>query len=123
MKKKSIILGIILIIIVIISIFLLTRPKSLGNINFSCTEKTTKTSEITFSGDAGHKLKFSFRSNIERGNLSIILYDSEGNAVYELDKAKSLETFFELDKSDTYVLVAECDNFIGNFKVKVTQKD
>jgi hypothetical protein len=119
MRRKSIIIGIIIVIIAVISIYLLTRPIALGNINQSYSKETTSTSNISFLGTAGDKIKFSFRSNIVSGNLDIILYDSKGNEVYKLDKAKALETFFNLSNSDTYTLTAECSNFIGKFKVKV----
>lgn len=119
MKKKIIITGVIVVIVVVMSIYLINRPKSLGNMNGSYTEQTTKTSTVSFSGEAGNKIKISFRSNIESGNLDVILFDSKGNAVYVLDKASKLETFYNLDHSDTYTLGAECNNFVGKFKVKV----
>jgi len=120
MKKKSIIIGIIVVIVVVVvSIYLLTSPKALGNMNYSYSEQTTKTSDISFLGEAGDRVKFSFRSNIESGDLDIFLYDSEGNEVYKLYRAKELETFFNLSSSDTYTLVADCSNFIGSFSIKV----
>lgn len=119
MKKKSMIIGSIVVIAAVISIYLLTSPEALGSINHSYSEQTTTTSDISFLGEAGDRIKFSFNSNIESGDLDIILYDSEGNEVYKLDKAKELETFFDLSNSDTYTLAAECSNFIGRFKIKV----
>lgn len=53
------------------------------------------------------------------GELDMVLYGSDGSAVYELDRAKALETFFTLDNSDTYTLAAECQDFIGNYKISV----
>ncbi len=55
--------------------------------------ETTITSDISFSAEAGEKIKFSFRSNIVSGDLNMVLYDSAGNEVYILDKAKALEPF------------------------------
>lgn len=80
-------------------------------------------SNISFSGEAGEKIKFSFRSHIESGDLELVLYDSNGNAVYELDQAKALETYFVLEKSDTYTLEAEYKDFIGNYKIVVYKVD
>ena len=59
----------------------------------SYTEQITTASDISFSGEAGERIKFSFRSNIVNGELNMVLYDSAGNAVYTLDEAKALETF------------------------------
>ena len=53
----------------------------------------------------------------------MVLYDSAGNEVYILDKAKALETFFTLNRSDTYTLVAECNSFIGEYKISVYKAD
>ncbi len=81
----------------------------------SYSEQITTTSIISFSGKAGDRIKFSFKSNIISGDLDIVLYDSAGNEVYTLDKAKELETFFTLERSDTYTLAAKCNNFIGQY--------
>lgn len=121
MKKKSIIVGIIVIIAIVISIYFFSQSEVLGNINGSYTNQTTKTSEVSFLGEGGDRIKFSFKSNVESGDLDITLYNSAGKEVYKLDKAKEGETFFTLDNSDTYRLVAECNNFIGKYKIKVSK--
>lgn len=56
---------------------------------------------------------------MESGNLVITLRDSAGNVVYELDDAKKLETFYTLTATDTYMVVAEYEDFMGDFKVEV----
>ena len=56
-------------------------------------------------------------------DLDIILFDSKGNEVYKLAKATELETFFTLDKADTYTVAAECSDFIGGFKIRVYEAD
>ena len=89
----------------------------------SYTEQITTASDISFSGEAGERIKFSFRSNIVNGELNMVLYDSNGNVVYTLDEAKALETFFTLDSSGTYTLAAECKDFIGEYKIKVYKAD
>ena len=82
-----------------------------------------KRQDISFSGEEGERIKFSFRSNIVNGELNMVLYDSAGNAVYTLDEAKALETFYTLDSSGTYTLAAECKDFIGEYKIKVYKAD
>lgn len=49
------------------------------------------------------------------GGLNVVLYDPTGNLIYELDKAKALETYFTFDKTDTYTLKAEYVDFVGNY--------
>ena len=88
MKKRYIIIGIIIVLAVVLSIWLLTRPKELGNIRQAYSKPETSTSNISFSGEAGDRIKFSFASNIKNGDLDIIVYDSKGNDAYKLDRAK-----------------------------------
>ena len=80
---------------------------------------TTSSSDFSFAGQENTRIKFSFESNIESGNLVITLRDSSGNVVYELDDAKKLETFYTLTATDTYMVVAEYEDFMGDFKVAV----
>jgi hypothetical protein len=121
-RKKSVIICVaaaVVLILIAMSIYFITAPKKLGEISRNYSEQTTVTSDISFDGKAGDKIKFSFKSNVKNGDLDIVLYDSENNAVYKLDRAKALETFFTLTALDTYTLAAECSNFIGSFEIIV----
>lgn len=117
--NSIIIIAIIVVIVGTISVYLLTRPKLLGNMSHNCSEQTTATSNISFVGEAGDRIKFSLRSDVENGELIIILYDSAGSEVYMLDKAKELEAFYILSSADTYTLAAEYSSFVGSFNVRV----
>ena len=119
MKKKNIMLFIIVFALVLLILWIFNQPESLGNITQKFNESTTSSANITFSGETNERVKFSFRSNIESGELDIILYDSTGNVVYELDKAKALETYFTFEKTDTYTLKAEYVDFVGAYNVEV----
>ena len=119
MKRKNIVICIVVAIVVLTSVWLLFRPKALGNMSHSYTESTTSSSNFSFSGETGERIKISFASDIKSGDLNIVLYDSNKNIVYELDKAKELVTYYTFSNSDTYVLTAEYTNFVGNFKVEV----
>ncbi|MBQ6888664.1 MAG: hypothetical protein IJN54_14255 [Lachnospiraceae bacterium] len=125
MKKKSIIIGISIVIVVLLGTWLMMNHngKVLGSMNQTYTEPTTRTSTISFLGEAGDRIKFSFAADKRHENLDMILYDSEGNAVYELDSADKLVTYFNLDSTDEYTLSAEYRDFIGKFKVKVYKVD
>lgn len=120
MKKRTIVTGIIVIAIIVLSgIYLITRPKVLASMNHSYQEPTTGSSDVTFNAAAGDNIKFSFESDIESGDLDIILYDSQLNAVYQLDHAASLSVPFTVESTDTYTMSAEYRDFIGNFKLTV----
>ena len=113
------IISVIIITIIAFEIWSFSRFKGLGNMTHSYTKPTTSTSDISFCGETGDKIKFSFASDIKNGDLNMVLYDSQGNAVYELEQAKKLETFFVLEYSQTYTLAAEYNDFVGSFRIKV----
>lgn len=123
-KRNYIVIGIVVAVIIVASgIWFFNRPKVLGNINQAYTEPETSTSDISFFGDAGDKIKFYFASNIENGELDITIYDSKGNIVKELDRAKELVDYLFLENSDTYTLEADCVEFVGEFKISVYEAD
>lgn len=119
--KKSIVATILFVIVIVvcISIYWVSRQNILGNIHYACRKPTSNSSDFTFKGKSGDTLKFVFSSNIENGSLNIMLYDSNGTMVYQLDSAKELITYFTLEKSDTYMLISEYIDFIGDFEIKV----
>ena len=122
MKKKCAIIGVIVVIAAIVCILFATRTTVLGSMNLVYAEPTTSISTVSFWGDEGDKIKFSFASEIKSGNLDIVLYDSDGEVVYKLAKADKLETFFVLEHSGSYTLAAEYTDFVGNFKIKVLER-
>lgn len=123
-KRKKIILGVVIVVIAaLLSLWFLTRPEALGNMNHTYKEPTTSISDFSFAAEAGDRIKFSFASEVESGELDMILYDSAGNVVYELDKAGKLETFYTLDYADTYTMTADYTDFAGKFKIKIYKVD
>ncbi len=98
-------------------IYLLAAPKALGNIKYRSTKPTTSASSVSFTGQAGERIRFSLRSTVQKGELHIVLCDSNGKTVYTLDKARELETFTNLPQSDTYTLTTTYTNFIGQYDI------
>lgn len=123
MKKKIFIIAVLVVVIGMIGIYLFTRPKVLGNMSNSSSEQITETFDVSFSGETGDRIRFSLKADITNGNLDMTVYDSAGNEVYVLDSAKELETFLTLERSDTYTLVAECNEFVGKYKISVYKLD
>jgi hypothetical protein len=119
MKKKYIILIILVLAVAagVTGIYLLARPTILGNMSNKYSKQVTTISDISFTGEAGSRIKFVFRSDVVSGNLDMTLYDLAGNAVYTLDNARELVAYFTLERSGTYTLAASCDNFVGMYKV------
>lgn len=120
MKRRNIIIGVIGIVIIVLSgICFITRPNVLASMNHSYSQPETGISNVTFNAMAGDEIKISFESDIENGELDIILYDSQHNAVYQLDHAASLSIPFTVERADTYTMAAEYIDFVGNFKLKI----
>lgn len=124
MKRKclTIVVGIGLAVVAL-AIWLLSRPEILGNINhsFSSSKPASDTSTISFLAEEGDLIRLYFASDIERGDLEIAVYDSAGNLVENLCKAKELVTYLTMDHADTYILAAQYKDFAGNFKVIVSK--
>ena len=121
MKKKYIILIILVFAVTagITGVYWLARPTVLGNMSSRYSEQVTTASDISFTGEAGSRIKFVLQSDVLSGILDMTLYDAAGNAVYTLDNAKELAAYFTLERSGTYTLAASCDNFVGTYKVIV----
>lgn len=123
MKKKYLVIDIgIGIAVAAVAVWLLTRPKVLGNINhsFSSQAPASDTSTITFFAEEKERLRLYFASEIQQGDLDIALYDSAGNLVKNMGKAKELATYLTVDYTGTYTLAAEYEDFAGSFKVVVS---
>lgn len=123
MEKRHIIICAIAVLYIGVGIWLLIRPDALAEINHTYSEPETSVSNVSFSGEAEEKVKISFSSNIENGELDVIIYDSKGNVVKELDRAKRLETFLTLEYTDTYTVEAEYTDFIGSCKIAIYEMD
>ncbi len=121
MQKKYIIFisSVLVVAVGIMGIYLLTRPTVLGSMGQTYLEQVTATSDISFWGEAGNRVKFVFESEVTSGSLDMTLYDVDGNAVYTLDHAKELVSYFTLERSNTYTLAAKCDNFAGTYQIFV----
>ncbi|MDE7390078.1 MAG: hypothetical protein K2M82_03965 [Lachnospiraceae bacterium] len=123
MIRKFLVTAIAVLVVALLYIYFSSSLTSFGNISYMCTSPKTNVSTISFYAEEGDRLKFSFESDIENGDLEITLRDSNGNDMYTLDDAKELVTYFTLDKTDTYELSAEYNDFVGKFKVNVKKAD
>lgn len=121
MKKKAIIIPLIIILAlaVVSAAILITRPKILGNMSNSFSSPKTTTQSFSFSGKECNRIKIAFSSDVKSGELDISIFDSKGNTVKTLDKAKELCTYLTLDSSETYTCEANCSEMVGSFNVKV----
>ncbi|MBR2403745.1 MAG: hypothetical protein IKB01_13475 [Lachnospiraceae bacterium] len=123
MKRKMIIPAMLVLVAVLLSVCFSARQESLGNMTRWFNEPATGSARISFVGEANAEIKLSFKSNVKAGELDIFLYDSNGNMVYELDRAKALETYYVFEKTDNYTLTAEYIDFVGNYKITVYEME
>lgn len=87
--------------------------------SFTFAESATNTSTISFLAEKGDKIRFYIASDIKQGNLDIVLYDSEGNPVEELDQARRQVAYLTMHYNDTYTLATKYTDFVGSFKAEV----
>lgn len=120
MKQKFfVVCGISLATILIVIVYIMERPHTLGNIQCKFTKPISNSNTFSFSAEAGDKLKISFSSKIEEGTLDIYLYDSAENIVHELDYASELEEYIILKEDGEYTLAAVYQDLVGKFKLVV----
>lgn len=94
----------------------------MGNMSDDIKEVKTSSSDFTFYGSKGDSIKVSLRTTVIDGIIDFVLTDSKGNVVVELDRAKALETFVELNYDDEYTLTAIYKDFTGRFYAKISKK-
>ncbi|WP_310603361.1 hypothetical protein [Anaerosporobacter sp.] len=122
MKIKIKVLLAVAIVAAVVIVAFCTRQKVLGNMSHTIKEVKTSSSEFSFTGSEGDRIKISLRTTVKSGTVDFILSDSKGNVVAALDRAKELETYLDLSYDDTYTLTAEYTEFTGKFSVKVSKK-
>ncbi len=122
MKRKITIAIILAVIAAALLILFCTRRKVYGNIDVSVQEEKTATSDFSFTADKGDRLKISLRTNVKTGTVDVTITDSKGGIVKELDRAKALETYMDVEYDDTYTVTAVYKEFTGKFKIKVSTK-
>ena len=99
--------------------FMLLFPQHSGNMSRSFTEPETGCCDVIFYCKPTDKIKISLSSDIKSGSLDIVIYDSDGNMVEELDRARELRTYFTPPDSGMYTLKAEYTGLTGSFDVKI----
>jgi hypothetical protein len=82
-------------------------------------EVKTSSSDFSFQGEAGYRIKVSLRTTVKTGVVDFILTDSKGNLVEEFDYADALETFVDIKNDDIYTMTAIYKEFTGKFSAKV----
>lgn len=108
-----------MVIVAAVCIGFMFKHKPLGNLNHKYSSPQTGASDITFTLEAGDRIKFSLSSEVVSGDVDMLLYDSQGNLVEEFDRAREMETFLTVKASDTYMLQAQYNQFVGRYKATV----
>lgn len=120
--KMKILFVVIIVIFVIVGAIICFRQKVMGNMSDDIKEVKTSSSDFTFYGSKGDRIKVSLRTTVRDGIIDFVLTDSKGNVVVELDRAKALETFVDLNYDDAYTLTAIYKDFTGRFYAKISKK-
>ena len=120
--KIKILLLVVVVGVGIVIVIFSGRQKVLGNMSRDVEKAKTSSSDFSFAGSEGERIKISLRTTVTNGTVDFILSDSQGNVVKELDRAKALETFVDLSYDDTYTMTAVYKEFTGKFSIKVSKK-
>lgn len=124
-KRVKTLLTVIIVIILMLVIgdFILdARWKALGNMSNSIKEEKTFSSDFSFQGSEGMRVRIDINTEIKCGTAKFVLSDSKGNIVKQLPKAKELVTYVVFDYDDIYTLTVTCNDFIGMYNGKVSIK-
>lgn len=125
MKRKIIIsLSSAALLGAVLTTVVLMRSKTLGNISISVPvgEPKTASSEISFRGKSGSRVRISLSTNVKSGTVYFVLYNSKGGVVENFGTAKAYQGFVDLEVDDTYTLAAEYSDFEGDFRADVSKK-
>lgn len=122
MKMKILLAVVITVVVVMFVVIFGTRQKILGNMSDYIQDMKTSSSDFSFTGSEGDRIKVSLRTTVKNGTVDFILSDSKGNVVTEFDRARALETFVDLSYDDTYTLTAIYKEFTGRFSAKISKE-
>ena len=116
--KKRVLLSLAALLAVLAcAAWLALRPRQIGSMEHRSSHPESSASNITFQAQPGDRLRLSFSSRVEGGELSLILYDAAGNPVEDFGTARELRMFLTLDQPGPYRLEAEYRDFVGRFRV------
>lgn len=125
MKKKIAVISISSAVLLgaVLTTVILMRNKTLGNISMSVPvgEAKTASSEVSFKGNSGGRVRISLNTNVKSGTVNFVLYNSKGGVVENFVTAKAYRGFVDLEIDDTYTFAAEYTDFEGDFKADVSK--
>lgn len=120
MKKKLFAAGIVIgVAALTICARLLICPKSLGNIRRFFAEAETGNSCVTFTVNSGDRLRLCFRSDIDGGELNVIIYNADGERVKDMGYAGETREIWLPEETGEYRLQSEYTAFIGDYEIVV----
>ena len=130
MKKKIAVISISSAVLLgaVLTTVILMKNKPLGNISMSVPVgipdgvAKTASSEVSFKGSSGDRIRISLSTNVKSGAVNFVLYNSKGGVVENFGTAKAYRGFVDLEIDDTYTLAAEYADFEGDFKADVSKK-
>lgn len=124
MKRKIAVISSAILLGAVLTTVILVRNKPLGNISMSVPagEPKTASSEVSFRGKSGERVRISLSTNVKSGTVNFVLYNSKGGIVENFGTAKAYQGFVNLEVDDIYTLAAEYSDFEGYFRADVSKK-
>lgn len=121
MRKKTVIIGVAVVLAAALGLWILLRPKALGNISRSCDLPESGLSRISFPAEAGERFRVSFTTQAQAGTVALAIRDAQGDLVESLGQARRLEVWVVLPEKGVYTLEAEYEEFVGQFQARIAK--
>ena len=121
MRKKAVIVSAAVLLAAALGLWILLRPKALGNISRSCDLPESGLSRISFPAEEGERFRVSFATQAQAGTVVLVIRDAQGDMVENLGQARQLEVWVTLPEKGVYTLEAEYEGFIGQFQARIAK--
>ena len=123
MEKGYLATGVFLTSALLLGLWLLTSPRPVCSMHRACPQPETNIANVSFSGEAGGRIKCAISTHAESGTVDFFLYDGNGAIVKEFDRADALTICLPLAQSQTYTLEAAYKDFTGTFSAAIYKVD
>ena len=95
-----------------------SRKSTSTNMSAKTTSSLTEVKKKPYTFEEAQVIKFTYSSKVKEGTLSMRLLKVDGSILENFEVNKSGKTEIKIEKTDTYVVEVDCDQFIGSYNLK-----
>lgn len=112
-KKRYTAAGVLTAAVILLAVWLFTRPQPLAEIHRSFSSPETGSASASFTAGPGDGIRFRMSTRTESGAMEVSLLDESGALVYSFGSAKYQERRLTLAEGGIYTLEARFGSFTG----------